>query len=264
MSVDRRSFLRAVSLTCAGAGSAAVLGPIAQRTALADTTGPNTSLYTAVQNSHAMTSGNSIVGSWNGTDYSSLSNALTLMIQDWVNNGVDGQLRPAWNAMTPSFIDNSKIDLNGALANFQIYNPQVTAAQLQQILNSMGGLTQSDLQGIITTLQQEGMVSFFNQINRYCQSMATSLGASASIAYPTFRPVPPRNPGSRPGWCGVVPSTTAKVIGTGLSILGYLSKGVPALGIGALAPFTAEFWGPALAIGGLASFGWGLFTDITC
>ncbi len=214
-------------------------------------------------NAHALTSGNNINGVFNASDYSALANALISMRLDWINNNIDGHLQPAYNAMTPAFINNSKIDIDTALSHFQAYNPQTSAGQLQAVQSAVGQLSALDAQSIVGSLQQQGMQQYFSQMIGMCRSQAASLTPNAATISPFRLPPIITNPGGG-DYCGGLSARSSAIIGSALGTLRYLQSGIPDLGIPAIAAIDAPFWGPTLALGSLAFFGWGVYKLLNC
>ncbi len=250
--VNRRMFLSA-GTTAAVAGT---VGLCTSRKSLAQQPGPNPNVYAAASAAHCIASGAGFYSSPTAHQWTTIGNTMQSVLNDWQLNQLDAQVRPAAYRVSPSMVKSSNINQQAILQQIQLFEPAFQLSDVQQSLSFIDNASQSQIQSVITVLQQQGLAPYLQSCISQSSLIAAQLPGTTTNAQgiiPGFssdaaraEPPPPNEGG---GYNCQTDGALVWTAGVAFGVLTVMTGGTDILVMG--------FWGGFVYWGGTATVAWG-------
>lgn len=253
--MNRRKFMTGSAIALVATGG---LGT--SRRLCAQGTGMNPAVYNSGSTLFAVATGNAFYGTPTAQDWINVQNNLSLAYADWTANGTDSQMQSYYNSLNPASVVAANMNQSVLLQNAQLVQPQMNLANIQTALTFLSTVTQSQLEEVISMIQQAGIAYYINVANMAAGSLShflTNSSTSSLVTSALLKPTPdittphPIKPPSRPGYnCA---TDGALILGAGIA---FATLTVMTLGF--VDVLAGAAWSSIALWGGLGTTGWGV------
>lgn len=223
-------------------------------------------IVSAATTNHTTTVANCYNGVANGDDWRNLQMIHSYMRADIGSKGLDDNFKQSMQSV--SNVDLSTVDLQQVTSAVQVYQPAFQFADAQAYYNLLPK-DPGTLAGVVSGLQQSGIIELINEHMNRCAAMASfcdyvngNQGGNGGPTAMTKRKGPTRNifyvdpPPNPAGYNCAIDGAASLGLGIAMAVIFVMA--------GPAAVLAMAFWEGLAAWGGLAATAWGAGHVVFC
>lgn len=240
----------------------------ASEIARAQVANPNSGVYSGGSCANSIASGNALVATSTNTDWNTVANTISPILNDWVANHMDSLLMPYFGQVDPAKVNSGSLNLSAILQQIRQFQPSTTLAQVQDAVSYLDSQSLAQTQQVISTLAQSGLTPFLES----AANQAVQFGQGAFAVPPKGGPGHPVQPlpsptsaiydrSARPTLRRVTSrcaqsNAGAFAVGTAFAVIAIMAGPADVLALAA--------WGAISLWGGSGAAAWGIGNAIAC